>query len=90
MAGWQPIATAPREPGRPLLLYPRPRPRGSSSDGPLLDLTDTAVRRMIKVFWCCRRRFPDERSPQSAFSDAACQETADHWRITGSRLMRVA
>jgi hypothetical protein len=27
MGGWKPIATAPREPGRPLLLYPRPQPQ---------------------------------------------------------------
>jgi hypothetical protein len=26
MGRWEPIATAPREPGRPLLLYPRPQP----------------------------------------------------------------
>jgi Sigma-70 factor, region 1.1/Protein of unknown function (DUF551) len=41
-----------------LLLYPRPHPRGSTptsepawndSDRPLLDLTDAAVRRMIKL-----------------------------------------
>jgi hypothetical protein len=25
MAGWQPIATAPRDVGRPILLYPRPQ-----------------------------------------------------------------
>jgi hypothetical protein len=49
MAGWQPIATAPRETGRPLLLYPRPRPSGSTDDGPLLDLTNTVVRRMITL-----------------------------------------
>src|ERR671921_589137 len=57
MAGWKPIATAPRDRGRPLLLYPFSFPRGSSeaiealrpSDGPLLDLTDAAVRRMIKL-----------------------------------------
>src|SRR5215207_4348153 len=57
MAGWKPIATAPHETGRPLLLYPYPYPRGSSekmealrpSDGPLLDLNDAAVERMIKL-----------------------------------------
>ena len=50
MAGWNPIATAPREMGRPLLLYPRPRPvYEQRSDGPLLDLTDPAIRRMIKL-----------------------------------------
>src|SRR4051794_26882593 len=59
MAGWKPIATAPRETGRPLLLYPFPWPRGSAEkiealphahdDGPLLDLGDSAVRRMIKL-----------------------------------------
>ena len=27
MGGWKPIATALREPGRPILLYPRPQPR---------------------------------------------------------------
>jgi hypothetical protein len=27
MGGWKPIATAPRDPGRPVLLYPRPQPR---------------------------------------------------------------
>jgi len=25
MTGWKPMATAPREIGRPLLLYPRPK-----------------------------------------------------------------
>ena len=50
MAGWNPIATAPREVGRPLLLYPRPRPvYEQQSEGPLLDLTDPAVRRMIRL-----------------------------------------
>jgi hypothetical protein len=61
MADWKPIATAPREAGRPLLLYPFPFPRGSAEkiealpqphdDGPspLLDLGDPAVRRMIKL-----------------------------------------
>ncbi len=50
MAGWNPIATAPREVGRPLLLYPRPRPvYEQQSEGPLLDLTDSAVRRMIRL-----------------------------------------
>jgi hypothetical protein len=57
MAGWKPIVTAPRETGRPLLLYPFPFPRGSAEkteamqphDGPLLDLGDPAVRRMIKL-----------------------------------------
>ena len=45
MAGWNPIATAPREVGRPLLLYPRPRPvYEQQGEGPLLDLTDTAIR----------------------------------------------
>jgi hypothetical protein len=45
-----PIATAPRETGRPLLLYPRPRTVFEQrSDGPLLDLTNPAVRRMIKL-----------------------------------------
>jgi hypothetical protein len=57
MAGWKPIATAPHETGRPLLLYPYPYPRGSSekmealrpSDGTVLDLSDAAVRQMIKL-----------------------------------------
>jgi Sigma-70 factor, region 1.1 len=50
MAGWNPIATAPRQIGRPLLLYPRPRPDYEPpSDGPLLDLLDPAVQRMIKL-----------------------------------------
>src|SRR5918997_6343345 len=58
MIGWKPIATAPQEIGRMLLLYPRPHPRESTpttgaastdSDRPLLDLADTAVRRMIKL-----------------------------------------
>jgi hypothetical protein len=36
--------------GRPLLLYPRPRTAlRPQEDGPLLDLTDAAVRRMIKL-----------------------------------------
>jgi hypothetical protein len=58
MLGWKPIATAPRETGRMLLLYPRPHPRESTpttgtawtdGDRPLLDLADAAVRRMIKL-----------------------------------------
>jgi Sigma-70 factor, region 1.1 len=50
MAGWKPIATAPREVGRPLLLYPRPRAvLRQQSDGPLLDLGDAAVRQTIKL-----------------------------------------
>jgi Sigma-70 factor, region 1.1/Protein of unknown function (DUF551) len=58
MTGWKPIATAPQEAGRPLLLYPRPSPRGHSatrviawdeSAQPLLDLADITVRQMIKL-----------------------------------------
>jgi hypothetical protein len=50
MAGWNPIATAPREVGRPLLLYPRPRPVDEQQgEGPLLDLIDPAVKRMIRL-----------------------------------------
>jgi Sigma-70 factor, region 1.1 len=50
MAGWNPIATAPREVGRPLLLYPRPRPvYEQQSEGPMLDLIDPAVKRMIRL-----------------------------------------
>src|SRR5919107_520795 len=59
MAGWKLIATAPRETGRPLLLYPFPWPRGSAEkiqalpqphdERPLLDLADPAVRRIIKL-----------------------------------------
>ncbi len=50
MAGWKPIATAPRETGRPLLLHPRPRPAFEQpSDEPLPDLTSPAVRRMFKL-----------------------------------------
>jgi hypothetical protein len=67
MGGWKPIATAPREPGRPVLLYPRPQPRDdrkarvfalnqdvgafkwSRENGPLLDLSDAAVKRIIRL-----------------------------------------
>jgi hypothetical protein len=59
MTAWKPIVTAPRETGRPLLLYPFRFPRGSAEkiealqhspkDGPVLDLGDPAVRRMIKL-----------------------------------------
>jgi hypothetical protein len=59
MTAWKLIATAPCETGRPLLLYPFPWPRGSAekiealpqphSDGPLLDLSEPAVRRFIKL-----------------------------------------
>src|SRR5688572_29402245 len=56
MTGWQTIATAPRETGRPLLLYPCPYLRGRrrmESQHPeyrsLLDLNDRAVARMIKL-----------------------------------------
>jgi hypothetical protein len=54
MSGWQPIDTAPRETGRPLLLYPYPYPRGKAlhspqpSDRPMLHVNDPAVRRFIK------------------------------------------
>ena len=49
MTGWKPIATAPRETGRPLLLYPYPYLRGRrrmearAGGRPLLDLNDPAV-----------------------------------------------
>jgi RNA polymerase primary sigma factor len=64
MTGWKPIASAPRETGTPLLLYPHRFLRGSvenlealeklgeslrQSAGPTLDLSDPAVRRMIKL-----------------------------------------
>ncbi|MGF9763856.1 RNA polymerase sigma factor region1.1 domain-containing protein [Microvirga sp. 0TCS3.31] len=56
MTGWQTIATAPRETGRPLLLYPYPYLRGRRrmesqhpEYRPLLDLNDRAVARMIKL-----------------------------------------
>ena len=54
MSGWQPIDTAPRETGRPLLLYPYPYHRGKAlhspqpSDRPMLHVNDSAVRRFIK------------------------------------------
>ena len=59
MTDWQPIATALRETGRPLLLYPFRFPRGSAEkiealqlvhhERPLLDLSEAAVRRFIKL-----------------------------------------
>ena len=56
MTGWQPIATAPRETGRPLLLYPYPYLRGRRrmeaqrpESRPLLDLSDRAVVQMVKL-----------------------------------------
>jgi hypothetical protein len=56
MTGWQTIATAPRETGRPLLLYPYPYLRGCRpmeaprpESRPLLDLNDRAVRQMVKL-----------------------------------------
>jgi hypothetical protein len=56
MTGWQSIATAPRETGRPLLLYPYPYLRGRRwteaprlESRPLLDLNDRAVRQMVKL-----------------------------------------
>lgn len=56
MTGWQPIATAPRETGRPLLLYPYPYLRGRRrmeaqrpESRPLLDLNDRAVGQMVKL-----------------------------------------
>ena len=50
MATWKPIATAPRDISRPLLLYPRPHPVAvQPSEEPLLDLADPAVRRMIRL-----------------------------------------
>jgi hypothetical protein len=49
MAGWNSIATAPREVGRPLLLYPRPHPiYEEQSEGPSLDLIDPAVKRALR------------------------------------------
>ena len=56
MTGWQTIATAPRETGRPLLLYPYPYLRGCRrmeaprpESRPLLDLNDRAVGQMVKL-----------------------------------------
>jgi Sigma-70 factor, region 1.1/Protein of unknown function (DUF551) len=56
MTVWQSIATAPRETGRPLLLYPYPYLRGRRKtesqrpeSRPLLDVNDRAVGRMIKL-----------------------------------------
>ena len=56
MTGWQIIATAPRETGRPLLLYPYPYLRGrrrmeapQPESRPLLDLNDRAVGQMVKL-----------------------------------------
>jgi hypothetical protein len=56
MTDWQPIATALRETGRPLLLYPYPYFRGRRrmeaqrpESRPLLDLSDRAVMRMVKL-----------------------------------------
>jgi hypothetical protein len=59
MTGWRPIFTAPRETGRPLLLYPFRFARGSAEkiealpqphwEGPLLDLSEPAVKRFIKL-----------------------------------------
>jgi Sigma-70 factor, region 1.1/Protein of unknown function (DUF551) len=64
MTSWKPIAGAPLEAGRPLLLYPHPFSRGHvakrevieavdqrsrQSAGPMLDLNDPALRRMIRI-----------------------------------------
>lgn len=56
MGDWQPIDTAPRETGRPLLLYRYPYPRTVwktkapyPNDQLLIDVNDPALRRLIKI-----------------------------------------
>jgi len=56
MTGWQPIDTAPRETGRPLLLYPYPyvrKGRATEAAHPgyrvLFDVNDATVRRIIQL-----------------------------------------
>ena len=56
MADWQPIDTAPRETGRPLLLYRYPYPRTVwktkaqyPNDQLLIDVNGPALRRLIKI-----------------------------------------
>jgi hypothetical protein len=56
MTGWQTIATAPRETGRPLLLYPYSYLRGRRrmeaprpESRPLWDLNDRAVGQVVKL-----------------------------------------
>ena len=89
MAGWNPIVTAPREIGRPLLLYPFPFPRGSaekieanqSHDGPLLDLSNPAVKRIIKL--AKKRGYVtydelNEVLPYDRFSPEEIKDVFDH------------
>ena len=93
MADWQPIDTAPRETGRPLLLYPYPYPRtGRKTEARhpsyrgLFDLNDPAVEQMIKL--AKRRGYVtydalSELMPPEVFSPEQIKDLLDQFAKAG-------
>ena len=93
MADWQPIDTAPRETGRPLLLYPYPYPRtGKKTEARhpsyrvLFDVNDPTVRQMIKL--AKRRGYVtydalSELMPPEVFSPEQIKDVLDQFAKAG-------
>ncbi len=93
MADWQPIDTAPRETGRPLLLYPYPYSRtGKKTEARhpsyrvLFDVNDPTVRQMIKL--AKRRGYVtydalSELMPPEVFSPEQIKDVLDQFAKAG-------